>query len=514
MYGCIDWRAVERDERRRRGIKEPKPVPPKPLEELRILAARVDFLQLAYRVEFNEEILGVLKNRASLANEHGAAAFEEGECVGRLKASRARGAWHIDHAEYRVFVQEKAPGAEDLPNGEKLPGWNVEVVFSGTSGCINRQLTENLDRGRRLAEAFGKVKGERLRRIDLCADVSAFALAQEQASRIVRRPRAGFTVHADEPGADLNRAAFDYADAARKAEYDPTDEDRKEAAELARRKLWGAAASKTRRAFEDDILRAGDDPEESFARIHARRRVTGFTVCPGGDLMCRIYDKIEELKDSPARFEAENFWWSMKGYTEGTKVARVEFQIRGEALRDLGLRDPRAPWDPRTGEVFDRLEDRLNAVWAYCIIWTRLVELPKDKPEWAVRLTRCPDAPEWKVLEEVRFTEERQPIAGRRRLRSGASAEQTLGCMLSMLAERGALHLRDERMPVDDLGKLIDRVYGEVWGVARECVPLIAERLLGRWGPARAGKHFAVISNAARARFSEAHAWQVHEAAA
>jgi hypothetical protein len=159
------------------------------------------------------------------------------------------------------------------------------------SRAIARELSE---RTQTAPEGF--VYEERLRRIDLCADVAGWVIDGSDTTKLVRRPRA--SVRTDPP------------DLPGEVPADPT--------------------------------------------LHETRVVTGITV--GKDqMMARIYDKTIELQKKPREEDRTDEYerWVAGGWDGTTRVARIEFQIRGPALQTFGARDPLAPVDPETGRVVE-----------------------------------------------------------------------------------------------------------------------------------------------------------------
>lgn len=62
---------------------------------------------------------------------------------------------------------------------------------------------------------------------------------------------------------------------------------------------------------------------------------SGFNFGMGGTTVARLYDKTRELQKSPARLAVYEDGWSKKGYEQGKKVMRLEFQNRRAALREF-----------------------------------------------------------------------------------------------------------------------------------------------------------------------------------
>lgn len=158
--------------------------------------------------------------------------------------------------------------------------------------------------------------------------------------------------------------------------------------------------------------------EKSVLREHGDDRITGYTVSPGGPIMLRIYDKREQLaKKAPEKTALEEAIWSSNGWSGKGSVARVEFQLRSEALRSFGI----------VGA--EGLESKLDALWQYLTRhWVRIVEVDRS------RLTRCKTLDNrWKLVQALAFTHQSAPAA-RRYDRGGASVQQALGGLLSFVS--------------------------------------------------------------------------------
>lgn len=130
--------------------------------------------------------------------------------------------------------------------------------------------------------------------------------------------------------------------------------------------------------------------------LHLRgRRFTGYSF-GSGDLLCRIYDKIAEVKKSGKRWIGAV--WEAGGADPAEGVWRVEFQLRGDAIRELVV----AVCDPRAQAVAARSTDwhvillALDGLWSYLTArhgkgWLDLRTCPPDDSvalERAVKLGR------------------------------------------------------------------------------------------------------------------------------
>jgi len=289
-----------------------------------------------------------------------------------------------------------ARGIVDLRAGD---GWITEVTL-GAEYLSGHTLKEALSYAHRLAGSFGLVQCARLQRLDLAADYMGWPLLEEDA-RVWLTPRRG-----------------------RMKGFEPCDKDTD----------WGRPRTD---------------------RYWHAREVTGFTICPGNTLMCRVYDKTAELKlqGRQEKREIEFERWTQHGWTAEEKVTRVEFQVRGEALTELELRSPppgqcieyREP-NPAFAVLGDivqewqRPEDwerwlpaQLDSLWQYCTTqWTRLV-IPEH-----TRLDRCPIDPRWIAAQETKFVHQ-AGLRARTKSSGGASFAQAFGTTLSSMGALGKI---------------------------------------------------------------------------
>ncbi|MDH4319522.1 MAG: hypothetical protein OEV64_14125 [Desulfobulbaceae bacterium] len=106
-----------------------------------------------------------------------------------------------------------------------------------------------------------------------------------------------------------------------------------------------------------------------FAVFHDRRKLTGINIGKG-DIMLRIYDKVEELRNESTHkqgFFAEA--WGLDTY-DAEDVTRLEFQLRRKVI---------SQFQPEINTL-DDLENHLATIWKYCTEeWCRLTEKPVDR---------------------------------------------------------------------------------------------------------------------------------------
>lgn len=382
------------------------------MTDVRLLARRVDALVLAFRVDFTDTMIAHLRERQAVAQEHGKADLEI-SCAdddGRsylfeLKRTRAIDKFYFESGDVRCVIDlQAAPPGEPKrrpTNNPYVPGtreqemrdagiapaqfgWTLEVTARASWLAAN-ELDGAIAAIVKLAGLFGDVHAERLRRFDLCADFAGWRLDPIDADSWVKPRRAKLASYIP----DIAHEETDDAD-----------------------ELEAQGGKVSARAYRDK-----------------RGRVTGFTVGAGGALSMRCYDKRAELRlpQSEHKRDFEHQIWQAAPGVEWTPederpVSRLEFQLRGEALDEMELRDPRT------------LASKIDRVWAYCVErWVRLVQ-----PETATRLSRCLLDPRWVAATAVLFYHRAAPITRLRR-RGAASLAQGLGSMLSLLGQLGQL---------------------------------------------------------------------------
>lgn len=81
-------------------------------------------------------------------------------------------------------------------------------------------------------------------------------------------------------------------------------------------------------------------------------QLTGISIGKG-IISARIYDKVLEIKQ-----QSKKFWmfdvWKIDKVPEGKRIIRVEFQLRREGIKEMGL------------DSFDDFLESIEKVWAYC----------------------------------------------------------------------------------------------------------------------------------------------------
>ncbi len=273
-----------------------------PTAAARVLASRVDWLTVAFQVAGTEVAARDVLERIEAAERNGIgrAVARVADRIFEVRGTRNHGRFVLTNADVVVTLDLAEPN-----------GWNVAVEFSG-SRIARTHLLASVALARQLARHFGLVKGERIRRLDLCADVESFDLDALQGCEWVKARRARAMSVSTE---DIAKQEIAYVPA--------------------------------RRTYE----RGG--------------RVTGVVICPGNTISLVAYDKREELRGhtDDRKREFEESIWREAGWDGLAAVARVEFRLKTESLAQLRVRDK-----------LDELPDVIDSLWQYLTRkWVRLI---------------------------------------------------------------------------------------------------------------------------------------------
>ena len=392
---------------------------------LQTLNARADWLTLAWHARPCVSALNDLRRRAADAAQlRCAVAYAAPDGWTAALAPSRRPGW------YRL---ERADCVV-IVDVEAPGGWCIVVEQSGEHCAhvdAHGALRVALAAASALLDAPATLDDARLRRLDVCADIAGFDLQDIAANCWLtrRRARVGqFAIGSEEPAAT-------------------------------RRYTQGA-------------------------------HVTGWTVAAGNPLSARIYDKRAQLValGDDDRADVERDTWLAHGWTDDAEVTRVEFQLRGEVLAELG--------DPCLRDLPAKMPEQLDRLWSYLsTCWLQLID-----PDSASRRSRCEIDPRWKHVQGVTFSDRAHDPIARRRRAGRAACTQAVGCAFSAQAtapqlraaptphelragsEPGAalwthatVHGAMKQTAEDYLATLLQRHAGD----AREAAAWLAEKLAG-----------------------------------
>lgn len=163
-----------------------------------------------------------------------------------------------------------------------------------------------------------------------------------------------------------------------------------------------------------------------------------------GDLIARIYDKIKEIID-----QSRKYWmygvWGIEEFNPGTKIIRVEFQLRRPILKAFGI------------DSLNTLYSEKNGLWAYLTQnWLKFLEKPeKNKDRQRVH-------PWWEVVQGG-FGERCEPSARVRhiavRLEQEQMTKRSLSSLENLMASEIAATMmpRDVEYSLEDSWKILER---------------------------------------------------------
>ncbi len=113
---------------------------------------------------------------------------------------------------------------------------------------------------------------------------------------------------------------------------------------------------------------------------------SGWSIGLGGVVSARIYDKTVEIEQKSKKDYFKTIWQN-RGWQEGQKVWRLEFQLRREFLEQMSINN-----------VKD-LTDTINDIWRYCSVdWLRIAI--DDGTE---NRTRLDIIPFWEHIQGITF---------------------------------------------------------------------------------------------------------------
>lgn len=134
----------------------------------------------------------------------------------------------------------------------------------------------------------------------------------------------------------------------------------------------------------------------TFSPHYTHRKLTGVSI-GSGDMMLRVYDKIQEMK-TVSRNKIEPFMqiWEVDSLDD-LEVTRVEFQVRRSILKEFKF------FGSKPVNTLADLNNSLSSLWAYLINdWARLTFAPVDREH--NHQSRAESHPVWQHLKKADFS--------------------------------------------------------------------------------------------------------------
>ncbi len=431
----------------------------------RVVAQRLDWLETAFRVVLDgaatEELHRVCSTRAAVHGD--GAPFAWNGWRGTVKRD-ALSRFVLTSPAERLIIWPKATGADPASHE---PGWTVKVEQSGLT-CLALGRRGALRNAWGCAARFGVPLRSRRRRIDAAVDVASGAYSYADLGGFVTRSKRAAALERGDLPTETPDDVPALIERLKREHKDQTARTRALVKKLPRlaKRFASDPRSFARAVQADGAARVADADRKST--VHAiGTHVETIAIGRGGDISWRGYDKLAELAHHTKTFRrnAEKEIWTRGGWTLGESIFRNEFQVRGEAMKELGLRDGAAVFDvePRVaawlrafgeGEIdtmpaydrraelaaacadadADKLDEQLDGMWQYLTAkWLRLTVVGS-----ASRKERGRVDPRWRALNEARWVKEAPPL-GRVRNSEGASAALVIGSMTGLLARTGKL---------------------------------------------------------------------------
>ena len=364
-----------------------------------LVGARVDWLDMAFRVSLGDHAVRMLRAAAAFAlRDQSPSDVVLGARWLKMHPPRMATRWLLQDDVSRVTVDEKAPGGEG-----DAPGWTVRIETSGTA-LLALGYRRAIAEAWKLAGELGVIEESRFGRTDVCADVAGYELREVDRHAFVKQRR----VSSSDMWRDGKPVVRRGKGGRRKT--DGTIEKEKESV-----------------GWQTSMVHLGkaDDDSHTVA-LFGGDTFTGFTFGSRKTVSARIYDKRLQLRTQvPEKAAAEESWWKAGGWDGSADVARVEFEFRGEALDELGIRHA-VRGDVGGAAHAEKFAAGLDGLWAYATqLWLRL----ERRGEGAVQ-------PRWRAVQGATFERAAAPTV-RVRQRGLAKAAQARGAAMSFLARIG-----------------------------------------------------------------------------
>lgn len=154
-----------------------------------------------------------------------------------------------------------------------------------------------------------------------------------------------------------------------------------------------------------------------------------------GDVVLRLYKKSKEVADTK-----KAWWhpvWQLCGYDPMQPVWRVEVQLRGAVLAELGMRDP------------DTALENINGLFRFGLDWCSLRIPTEDSNK-----SRWPGHPAWTQLRDA--FEPTRPLGRIRPVKQSMAYDACVARLAGLLASAGAA------AEIEDLDELMPHVLRDV----------------------------------------------------
>ncbi len=189
----------------------------------------------------------------------------------------------------------------------------------------------------------------------------------------------------------------------------------------------------------------------SDASYRQNKRHTGWSWGGGGAVLARQYDKTAEIRGGEKEDWLPDVWAQAPGYVDGEDVARLEFQVRREAIRELtplGV-------DPGALKTWDGTREHLGSIFSSLSEHWLSLRLPRTAK------TRQVLDPRWAKLRELAVFKGCPAPVDLSRVQAETEFARTLdqlsGYLARGIAERWALRGRE-----DDTAATYEKLYYDV----------------------------------------------------
>lgn len=179
------------------------------------------------------------------------------------------------------------------------------------------------------------------------------------------------------------------------------------------------------------------------------QKFTGWTVGLGGQIGCRLYDKMREVIYSGKVWNFD--LWAAHGWTPGEEVWRLEFQFEREFLKSRQL------------SSLESVLERLDGLWGYATSgWLRLT-VPSETD---TTRSRWPLHPLWVALSMVKWKSAHSVLLDKYSNARTPSELRLLSIVLGALVSYMAIHQIEDRNEAIDA--LLRDLYAHYTEVARK----------------------------------------------